>query len=438
MTEEEYNGYSERAEYCNYTGRTIEGCHGIMFRKELTVEVPESLKPYLENVDGKGHDLYKFVNDGTYDSMITSWGGILVDVPNGEDVSVKVAEENGILPYLTYFQAEKIINVQTKTIGRKEVVTMVVIKDSEEVITTDRFTTETKDRYKVFELDENGIYTASVFNESYQLISQVQPKMFGKPIDFIPFFFCPSVQPSVPMFMSLVEVNKAWYHKSADLENGLHWTGIPTPYAIGLDPPTHTDSDGNQVADAVKLGGHHFLFFPQGTSAVNFLEFSGAGLSQLQSAMDKDEERMAILGARIISQERKGVESAETAKIHRAGENSVVATFAMEMSKVFTNALRCLLEWTVGYEIAEDIKVEINTDYDVVNMSAQELTALVSAWQSGGISKKILFKNLKEGELIPAETEFEEMEEEIQIEQEQNMLKAVESASLMAKVENNQ
>lgn len=436
MTDAEYSAYSERAEFCGYTTRTIEGSHGVMFRKQLIVDIPEQLKQYIDNVDGKGNDLYKFVNDATFDVMITSYGGCLIDAPNGEDVSLKVAEENGILPYLTFFKAEKIINVKTKTVGRKEVLQMVVIKDSEEVpVQNDRFTTEEKDRYKVYELDENGIYTATVYNEAYQVISSVQPKMYGKTMNFIPFFFFPNVEPSVPMFMPVIEVNKSWYRKSADLENGLHWTGIPTPYAIGLDPPTHFDADGNEVTDSVKLGGTHFLFFPTGTTSVNFLEFSGAGLSQLQGAMDKDEERMAILGARIISQERKGVESAETAKIHRAGENSVVATFANEMSKVFSRILKVYLSWTIGYEVTDDISVQINTDYDVVNMSAQELTTLVSAWQSGGISKRILFKNLKEGEIIPNDTDFDEMEEQIQIEQEQNMLKAVQQTALLSQAQ---
>lgn len=436
MTDAEYSAYSERAEFCGYTTRTIEGSHGVMFRKQLIVDIPEQLKQYIDNVDGKGNDLYKFVNDATFDVMITSYGGCLIDAPNGEDVSLKVAEENGILPYLTFFKAEKIINVKTKTVGRKEVLQMVVIKDSEEVpVQNDRFTTEEKDRYKVYELDENGIYTATVYNEAYQVISSVQPKMYGKTMNFIPFFFFPNVEPSVPMFMPVIEVNKSWYRKSADLENGLHWTGIPTPYAIGLDPPTHFDADGNEVTDSVKLGGTHFLFFPTGTTSVNFLEFSGAGLSQLQGAMDKDEERMATLGARIISQERKGVESAETAKIHRAGENSVIATFANEMSKVFSRILKVYLSWTIGYEVTDDITVQINTDYDVVNMSAQELTTLVSAWQSGGISKRILFKNLKEGEIIPNDTDFDEMEEQIQIEQEQNMLKAVQQTALLSQAQ---
>ena len=151
---------------------------------------------------------------------------------------------------------------------------------------------------------------------------------------------------------------------------------------------------------------------------VGYLEFSGSGLSQLATAMDKDEERMAILGARIIAQQKKGVEAAETAKIHNAAENSVLASFANNMSAIFTKMLKIYLEWSKGVELSDDdVSVQINTDYDVSTMSAQELTVLVSLWQTGGIAKSDLFKNLKEREIISADRKLDEMNAEIEEEQ---------------------
>ena len=62
----------------------------------------------------------------------------------------------------------------------------------------------------------------------------------------------------------------------------------------------------------------------------------------------------------------------------------------------------------------EGIRVDLNTDFDLAKMDSSELAALISCWQDGGISKKVLFDNLKEGEIIPADKTFEEMEQEIQ------------------------
>lgn len=432
MSEEEYNAYIERAEFSPYATRTWEGIHGLMFRKELVKTIPDDLNQYLENIDGKGNDVYKFVNDVTADVLITGWGGVLIDAPNGEGMSKLEAEQNGILPYLTYYRAEKIINVQTKLIGRKEVVVRIVIKETEEVETADKYTTETKDRYKVLEIETNeetgkvGKYKLSVLNETYNVISESYPKMFGQELDFIPFYFFTNIEPTIPMLTPVIDVNKAWYHKSADLENGLHWTGCPTPICLGYTPETMVNEKGEEVPKyPLKLGGSQVVFFPQGVTSVHYLEFTGAGLSQLQNAMQVDEDRMAILGARIISAERKGVESAETTRIHHSSENSVIATFSNEMSKVFSRILKVYLEWSAGREINDDIKIQINTDYDISTMSPQELTTLVSAWQSGAITKRILFNNMKEGEIIDNDVLFEDMEEEIQAEQEQQLQKAV-------------
>ena len=122
---------------------------------------------------------------------------------------------------------------------------------------------------------------------------------------------------------------------------------------------------------------------------------------------------MAILGARIISAEKKGVESAETARIHRAGENSVVAAFANECSDFFTKVITEYLEWCNNKELTDSVSIKLNTDFDLSRMESSEIAALISCWQSGGISKRVLFDNLKEGEVIPDDKTFEEMEIEI-------------------------
>ena len=121
---------------------------------------------------------------------------------------------------------------------------------------------------------------------------------------------------------------------------------------------------------------------------------------------------------KIIANQKKGVESAETAKIHNSAENSVLASFANNMSQIFSRLLRIYLEWSTGSEIdPESVKVKINTDFDVATMSATELTALVSLWQSGGIAKSDLFRNLKEGEILDADRQLDEMNAEIDEEQ---------------------
>lgn len=422
MDKQDYYAYKARAEFFNATGRTLDGIHGLMFRKDVTVEVPETLKQYLENVDGKGRDIRSFISDCTYDSLITGFGGVSLDAPEAENYrTVREAEENGIKPFLKFFRAEDVLNWHYDNIGRIKQLDRLILRESVEIKETgDDFSYITKDKYSFMKLDEN-VYSVQTQIDNGEASEPVEPKSNGKTFNKILFYPVPNIEPEKPLLIDLVNVNLAWYRKSADLENGSHWTGVPTPYVMGYEPEIEYDNQGNPKAQKpIYLGGSQMLTFPQGVTGIGYLEYSGAGLSQLRALLADDEERMAVLGARIISQEKKGAEAVETVKMHRAGENSVIATFANAVSKVFEAILVDYLSWCSNTEVNPDeVKVHINTDYDTAKMSTQELTALVALWQNGGISKRAMFNNLKEGEIIENEITFEDMETEILDEREQ-------------------
>lgn len=426
MDEEDYKAYKKRAQFFNAAGRTLDGLEGMLNRKPPIVQVPEGMEKYLDNVDGKGHTLQQFIDMVCKDVLITNWGGVLVDMPRSDNTKSQAdVERQGLYAYFTYYKAEAAINFHWETNGRFNSLKYVILKEPTLVRKEGLYSTEMKDFYRVLEIDESGNYKQTLYNDKLEPVLEAEPKSKKGRFSEIPFdFMSVDTEPSEPLLSDLINVNLSHYRKSADYENGLHWTGVPTPYERGWQPETKYDDKGNEIPSTpMKLGGTQFLYFPAGTEQVGYLEFSGSGLSQLSAAMQADEERMAILGARIIAQEKKGVEAAETAKIHNAAENSVLASFANNMSKTFSKLLRIYLEWTTGQEIPQnEVKVQINTDYDVSTMSPTELTALVSLWQSGGIAKSDLFRNLKEGEILDADRNLDEMNAEIDEEQGSNRI----------------
>ena len=442
MDREDYDHYKGRAQFFNATGRTLDGLVGMMFRKMPIVNVPEGMEKYLDNVDGKGHNLSQFIYMCLKDTLMTGWGSVLVDMPRSdENISQAEFENRGMYAYMVYYKAESSTRFKWQTIGRSNHLRYVILKEPTEVDVAGTYNTQIKDYYRVLEIDENGYYKQTLYNDKLQEMFSTEPKWKKGYFTDLPFaFLSVDTEPQEPLLLDLVNVNLSHYRKSADYENGLHWTGVPTPYAMGYEPEKKYDENGNEVAqNPIKLGGTQFLFFPQGTTHVGYLEFGGSGLSQIASAMQADEERMAVLGARIIAQQKKGVESAETAKIHNSAENSVLATFANNMSKIFSNLLKIYLECSTGVEIPqENVSVQINTDYDVATMSPAELTALVSLWQTGGIAKSDLFKNLKEGEILDNARTLDEMNAEIDEEQQSKMAQQFAMTQAMNNPEENQ
>ena len=435
MDAEDYKGYIGRAQFFNAGGRTLDGLAGMLNRKPAIITVPEGMEKYLENVDGKGHTIQQFIDMVCKDVLTTNWGSVLVDMPKSSKESDSAEqsqadfENQGLYAYMVYYKAEASTKWKWETDGRTQHLRYVILKEPTVVDAEGEFNTEIKNYYRVLQIDpETGNYKQTLYDDKLIPIEEVEPKTSKGNFKELPFSFMSiNSEPEEPILSDLINVNLSHYRKSADYENGLHWTGVPTPFERGWTPETTYNDKGEEVAPKpMKLGGTQFLYFPSGTEQVGYLEFSGSGLSQIANAMESDKESMAVLGARIIANQKKGVESAETAKIHNSAENSVLASFANNMSQIFSRLLRIYLEWSTGADIPqENVKVQINTDFDVSTMSAQELTTLVALWQSGGMAKSDLFRNLKEGEILDADRNLDEMNAEIEEEQKARMATAM-------------
>lgn len=419
MDDSEWNCYLERAHFFNATGRTADGLHGAVFEKKPVISdnPPEALKNLLEDVDRSGRGIDQFASDCVWDALPTNWGGIFVDYPEADEKTDRgTAEKLGLRAYAAWYTAESVINWRYENRGNKKVLTFIVLHEPyEQKKASDEFSSEIKNRYRVLDFDEFGFYRVRVYDDAGTSglsipESTTTPKIGKEALDFIPFFPFPGNEPEKSMLLDLANENIGHYQKTADYENGLHLTGIPTPYAAGLSGPPVDSATGKELP--IKLGGNSFLFIPDAAGKAAYLEFEGTGLAQLEKAIQNTEERMAILGARIISAEKKGVESADAARIHRAGENSVLAAFALNASEVLTNVIRLLARWE-GIQGCEKITYKLNTEYDVEVMESQLFGALTSAHISNKIGRKVYFYNLKKNGRVPEDMDLDGFEEDI-------------------------
>jgi hypothetical protein len=398
-------------------GRTAEGLHGNIFDKDpvQSGETTNEFQAMLENVDGSGTGVDQFASDTTWDAMQTGWGGILVDYSQApEGISQAEAKKQGYGAYLSWYTAESIINWRYEVRNGRSTLVLVVLKEPyEQPVINDEFAVETKNKYRDLLLTPEGQYVQRLYDEAsglekYDAIDNI--KIDGKPLDFIPFFTCPGKKPEKSMLLDLAFENIGHYQKTADYENGLHWTGVPTPVVENMEAPK--DETGNSIP--VPLGGSNLLFFKSSDIAVNvhYLEFTGAGLGQLLNALNACEERMAILGARIISAEKKGVETAEAARIHRAGENGVLGAFARNMSERITQAIILMVRWNGYGEV--DFTYSLNTDYDVLQAGAQLISTILTGRMNGELPRMAVYRVAKKAELINEDMSYEEFIETLE------------------------
>ena len=425
QSEEDYNRYIKKVKFFGATSRTLDGLHGNVFRKapEESNEVSETFEKSLEDVDLMGTNIEQFVSDVVYDALQTNWGGILVDyAKNDEAQSLADAEAKGLKWYLKYYPAENVINWEYETINGKTQLSMVVLK---EPYTTkdskDRFNIIKKNKYRVLYLDEvTKKYKQEIYDEASSLTepseSEIKIVMNGSELDEIPFYTIPANNPEKSMLYDLAQLNLQHYVDTADYNNGKHYTSIPTPIAIGLKP------EMDEITNKPKpmfIGGTQFQFFTNDDHVpgcdVKFLEFTGAGMKSLSDGIGHLETQMAILGAHIIANEKKGVESPEALRIHRIGENGVLAAFIRNISNAISKALR-----KKGQGDGEDVNklnnwaINFNTDYDVSDEDIKALVALLTGRASGEIPRISIYLILKTLKLIPEQWTFEDYVFEIE------------------------
>ncbi|HEY0915883.1 MAG TPA: DUF4055 domain-containing protein [Solimonas sp.] len=411
--QKEYDAYKCRALYYNATGRTLDGLTGLIFRQPPQVEVPEAISFALDDVDTAGTPLQTLCEKAVEDLQAVGRFGLLTDYTRSEGARTQAEEQAaGLRPYLVKYSAESIINWRSEKVGNRWQLTLVVLHEMA-ATPKDPYESVLSDRWRVLRLEE-GKYRVELWKKpdaatgGDQFVMDgepVYPQKGGRPLDFIPFLICGpmgvSEEVAKPPLMDLVEVNLSHYRTTADYEHGLHFTGLPTPVIIG-----HTFSPGESLA----LGSTKAIGLPNAEAKAEYLEFEGKGLEHLSKRLEEKEQMMVALGARMLASEKRAAEAAETASIHRAGENSVLASLANAAGAAISKALTWAAEWAAA---AGEAKVVLNTDFLPGGLSAQEIDSLVKAWQGGAISHETLYDNLQRGEIAQQGVSFADETERI-------------------------
>jgi hypothetical protein len=208
-----------------------------------------------------------------------------------------------------------------------------------------------------------------------------------------------------PPIKSLADVNIAHYQNSADLENGAHLSGLPLLWIAGADDK---DDQGNAVP--IHVGSTQALVFLNTDAKVGYAQCGSEGFATLEKLMDRKEQQMAALGARMLAPEKKDVEAAQTHEIKRGGESSILSSTCGVIERQIEKALRFAAEWQ---GITGEISVELNRDFFPLTFTATDLTAWTSAMQSCAISKETYFAVLKYSEWLADDVDFEEEQERI-------------------------
>lgn len=409
--DQDYKARLHRTPFFNATWRTISGLKGMLFRKEPVVEVPAAIEPYLLDVDMAGTPLDMFAQGLCEEVLTPGRVGVLVDYPTIEfDGTLTIAqmETMGLRPMMQKYRANEIINWKESRIGNVLMLTLLVLRESAAVQGEDEFSQDAEIQYRVLDLFE-GNYRQRLFRVKDQKDEQIGGDIFplknSVPLNFIPFVFInmDSMRPKVetPPLLDLAQMNLHHYLVSADFEHACHYSGLPTLFISGYMP-----EDGQKIY----IGGSSAMNLPDPQAKAYYVETGGNFNGPLVANLEAKKAEMAVLGARMLEGQKSAVESAETLTQRSSGEQSQLAGMAQVVSMAITRLLTIFSEWAGA---TGPVRYEINKDFIPSGLTAQDLTALVGAWQAGAMSGQVLFENLQRGEVIKQGDTYEDEQERI-------------------------
>lgn len=437
QTDDEFANYVKRASFFNATARTAEGYAGLIFRRAPFIKMADPATPteralaaFANNADMLGSTFTAYARQVVNEVIAVGRAGTLIDW-EGE-------LENRV--YASFYSAESILNWRVERINGRNIPTMVVLFEGGRVPAAERdgdaFKMEARDRIRVVRLvegDARGNAATSTTSggrrdysclveiwqqvdegrrsrrENWKLMETHVPLRLGKPVPFLPFVFHGPrhSQPAVDKLplADVMAVNLDHYRLDADYKHGMHFTALPTAWVSGFDK-TGTLRIGSGTAWVTETTG----------ASAGFLEYTGQGLTTFERAMDRDERLMAVLGARLLEDQKRVGEAAQAIELRQAGENSILGNLAQSVSASLTQVLRWAHWWHSQEASPEDVGddqvlVQLNTDFSTKGLTAGEIQAVVAAWQSGAISRDTLLHNFRTGEILPPDrTNEQELE----------------------------
>ncbi|QJD54504.1 portal protein [Sphingomonas phage Kharn] len=427
-----YQAYLTRAVFFNVAQRTQFGLRGQVFLRDPLVELPSLLEPMLADATGSGVTLQQLAQESVDKVLGFGRAGLYVDYPNmttpdGQSRGVSRAEvESGdVKPMLKLVHPKDGINWRTIRRGAKTILSLVVFKETYDE-EDDGFETKTGEQWRVLRLVNNE-YVIEIYRDKMGTapVERYIPKdASGAPFDEIPFVFIGSINndPTIdpPPMYDLCAINMAHYRNSADYEDSVYQVGQPTFWFSGLTQKWLDDTMGGQI----RLGAAGGIPLPVDGNA-GILQAEPNTLAK--EAMDQKEAQMLALGAKLV--EASQVQRTATeADIDNVSETSVLSTVAKNVGAAFQHILGFAARF-VGQD-ASAIAYELNTEFDLVNLSPEERKALIAEYQSGVLTWTEVRDSLRRAGI--ASLTDEEAKAETDKEEADRMAKAVAEAAAMA------
>jgi len=374
-----YDNYAARAQYEHWVKDSQRSMMGLVSRLTPEVKLPSGMEDLVENVTDDGFGLTDLFLRVVRQSMGHGRVPLLVNV-----------DDDG-RPYVSIYQATSATNWAEGIQGGRRDLILSVFRETRKKDLNDIYSHEMVTVYRVFEIND-GVCITRVLDEKDQVIEEERSLLTAHSgrgaLKYIPVIYCGPTNNSVDVdeipLLSMGRAALKSYQLSADYFTALHQTSHPQPWVSGMDEDTDLSVTGPSAAWDLGKNGQ-----------CGYLEFQGAGIEAVRTAMTDQKNAALEAGAKVM--DMSGVESGEARQSRQNDQHATLHSIVKTAAAAVEQALRFAAEWT-GRD-PKGVTFAVKPEFNIPDIDPQVLGQLQQAVLAGGISWESYWQYLTTGKL---------------------------------------
>jgi hypothetical protein len=382
--DEDYEARLASSWLFNGMRKTVKDMTGRVFTKPIEIiDGSERLKEFATDINMQGQDLSAFASDVFKDAFVPGISFIMVDAPRREGETTRAAAASlGLRPYMVHLRVEDILGFKTEQFNNVLALSMLRILESvTEDDPEDEFTQINVDQVRVL-TREGSTVSVRIYrkNDKDEWLVFDEYTSGAEEITVIPFyaqrtgFFI-----AEPVLEDLADVNIAHWQSQSDQRNILHFARVPILVATG-----------RQSDDPLVISAGTAVDIQDPAGSLGWVEHSGAAIGSGRTDLQDLQYQMQALGLQLLVASH---ETATGAVLDSTKETSTLS----QMADNLKDAIEQALEWMAFYagDPEQVITVEVNKDFGIVPLTAQEVQVMQTDVSLGLLSKEAYYAERK-------------------------------------------
>lgn len=396
---------------------------GTILRKGIHLEGGDEAfwDEWIKDVTGDGTSLNVFARSVLVDSLLYGHTSVLVDYPDGEAPRTLLEERQRTdrQPYLVNIPAQQIRG--WRTLAKRPHGEVEQVRYLEQVIEPEgRFGESVIEQVRVLEAGKWEVWRRDeATGTGWSIHSSGTTDL-----DVVPFVTVYSNRiatlVSRPLLLEVAYLCLAYAQRFTDYHHSIHVGAQPILVLKGFDEDNSRPL-GLSVNTAVLLPPDGDALYVEPTA-----DAYDAQLKCLQTL----EEQISSLGINTLTKQNITNAAAEAKRLDRVDSDSIMAIISEDLAR----SIQKIVNIAADYAGVEPPQVSIPTDYENKLLDGNQITAYLQLFMQGAIDQETLLRILKEGEVLPAYIDIQEVMTKAQDYLDEQLAREVEKADAMAEV----